>query len=278
MQSFNPRLSPSLRSSSVEPLLPLGRLRLCLDSRDLPSSITICEIVSLEVTMDQDLSDRSTSIDSLGESVFQSVYAAEDVALNCDLQSIFWKEAHCVALEFDTHGRRYDQHFTQVRSRWTRTSLYILFICQYEVLYLKPQPVTDRETFGLWDWDVAELFIGCDFHNISHYKEFEVSPQGEWVDLEVNLELPDHTVGWQWTSGCEIAARIDQRQCVWYGAMRIPYSAIDSQAAAAGRVLRVNFCRSQGPPERRQLIAWRAPMKETFHVSEKFGHLELVNS
>src|SRR5258708_10952898 len=103
--------------------------------------------------MDQDSSQPTTSVESLNECVFRSVYAAEDVALNCDLQSIFWKETHCVELQFDAHGRRYDQHFTQVRSRWTPTSLYVLFICRYEELYLKPQPVTDRETFGLWEWD-----------------------------------------------------------------------------------------------------------------------------
>ncbi len=228
--------------------------------------------------MDQDSSQPTTCVESPCESVFPSVYAAEDVALNCDLQSIFWKEARCVEVRFDAHGHLCDQHFTQVRSRWTRTNLYVLFICRYEELHLKPQPVTDREAFGLWDWDVAELFIGCDFQDIGHYKEFEVSPQGEWVDLEVNLELPDHTVGWQWTSGYEVTAWIDQTQCVWYGAMRIPFSAIDSQTAAAGRMFRANFCRSQGPPGRRQLIAWRAPMKETFHVPEKFGYLELVNS
>ncbi len=115
-----------------------------------------------------------------------------------------------------------------MRSRWTRTSLYVLFICRYEEFYLKPQPVTNRKTFGLWNWDVAELFIGCDFQNIGYYKECEVSPQGEWVDLEVNLDLPDHTVGWQWSSGSEVAGRIDRSECVWYGAMRIPFSAIDS--------------------------------------------------
>jgi hypothetical protein len=60
--------------------------------------------------------------------------------------------------------------------------------------------------------------------------------------------------------------------------MCIPFSAIDSQTAAAGRIFRANFCRSQGLPGRRQLIAWRVPMKETFHVPEKFGYLELVSS
>jgi hypothetical protein len=52
-----------------------------------------CLIASLEVAMDQDPSDRIATIASLCESGFQSVNAADDVALNCDLASILWKEA-----------------------------------------------------------------------------------------------------------------------------------------------------------------------------------------
>ena len=50
----------------------------------------------------------------------------------------------------------------------------------------------DIETNELWNWDVAEVFIGSDFKNIRRYKEFEVSPQAEWVDLDVNLDAPRH--------------------------------------------------------------------------------------
>jgi hypothetical protein len=238
----------------------------------------MCETVWLEAVMNQNLSDHTASNNSPSESVFESVHAAEDVALNCDLQSIFWKGTRVVEMKYDAHGHLWDQQFTHVRSRWTITSLYILFVCPYEELHLNPHPATDRKTFGLWNWDVAELFIGCDFQNIRHYKEFEISPQGEWVDLEVDLDLPDHTVGWKWNSGFEVAARIDQAQRTWYGAMRIPFTAIDPQAPTAGRIFRANLCRSHGPHLRRQLTAWRAPMKDTFHVPEKFGYLKLVSS
>jgi hypothetical protein len=34
---------------------------------------------------------------------------------------------------------------------------------------------------------VAEVFIGADFTDIRHDKEFEISPQGEWVDFEIDL-------------------------------------------------------------------------------------------
>jgi hypothetical protein len=152
-----------------------------------------------------------------------------------------------------------------------------LYACPYEELYLKPSPNVREETNGLWNWDVAELFIGSDFHNIRLYKEFELSPQREWIDLDINLDLPDHTVGWTWNSGFEVAARIDSDAKVWYGAMRIPFSALDKRPPVAGRLFRANLFRSQGPPDRRKSISWQAPMSETFHTPERFGRLMLVN-
>ena len=115
-----------------------------------------------------------------------------------------------------------------------------------------------------------------DFKDIKHYKEFEVSPQGEWIDLDVDLHKPHHEDGWVWNSGFEVSARIDQAAHVWYGAMRIPYSAIDTRPLTPGNSLRVNLFRSQGPESHRQEITWRAPMSETFHVPERFGLLKLV--
>ena len=165
---------------------------------------------------------------------------------------------------------------TEVRSRWTSANLYLLFICPYQELHLKPSPDTVRETNELWNWDVAELFIGSDFRDIRRYKEFEISPQGEWIDLDINLALPHHETGWTWNSGFEAAARIDRQARVWYGAMRIPFKSIDERTPAAGNRFRANLYRSQGPPLHKQDIAWKAPMTETFHTPERFGQLELI--
>lgn len=208
--------------------------------------------------------------------MFKSVYAAKDVALDTEPGSAFWRGASPVYAEVDGRGKVVPGYRTEVRSRWTGKNLYLLYVCPYEELYLKPSPVTKVETNELWNWDVAELFIGSDFNNIRRYKEFEVSPQGEWVDLDVDLDLPDHTVGWTWNSGFEVSARIDRKAKVWYAAMRIPFAAIDERAPMTGSTFRVNLFRSQGPPGRQQSIAWRAPMAATFHTPERFGTLELV--
>jgi len=151
-----------------------------------------------------------------------------------------------------------------------------LFICPYEELFLKPSPHAEKETYKLWDWDVAEVFIGSDFSNIKRYKEFEMSPQAEWIDLDIDLGKPHHEEGWSWNSGFEVKARIDRASHTWYGAMRIPMAAIDPRPATAGNTMRINLFRSQGPPAHRQEVTWQPPMKDSFHVPERFGLIQLM--
>jgi hypothetical protein len=206
----------------------------------------------------------------------KSTWAETDVALDTKPSSQFWRAAQPVYMGTDSHGNRVTKYRTEVRTRWTKQNLYFLFVCPYEQLNLKPNPQTSAETNELWNWDVAEVFIGADFEDIKHYKEFEISPQGEWIDLDVDLHKPHHEEGWVWSSGFEVSARIDPAARVWYGAMRIPYSAIDTRPATTGNVLRVNLFRSQGPSSSRHEIAWRAPLGESFHVPERFGLLRLV--
>jgi hypothetical protein len=204
-----------------------------------------------------------------------STWAARDIALDTNPASRFWSGARPVYMDVDSQGKRVPKYRTEVRSRWTDKNLYFLFSCPYEELSLKPNPNKENETNELWNWDVAEVFIGSDFRDIKHYREFELSPQGEWIDLDVDLNKPHHEDGWTWNSGFEVSARIDRRAHIWYGAMRIPYSAIDSRPAAPGNVLRVNLFRSQGPESHRQEVTWQAPLSNTFHVPERFGLLKL---
>jgi hypothetical protein len=208
--------------------------------------------------------------------VIQSTRAAHDVTLETNPASDFWQDAPRVFAEHDSYGKPVPGFRTEIRSRWTQENLYLLFICPYDQLYLKPDPNTTAETNQLWNWDVAEAFIGSDFKNIKHYREFEVSPRGEWIDLDINLDKPHHEDGWTWNSGFQVSARFEHTAHIWYGAMRIPLAAIDSRPPAPGNTLRVNFFRSQGPPPNRKEVTWQPPMTDTFHTPERFGLLELV--
>ena len=212
------------------------------------------------------------------QAVIESIHAAQDVSLHLDPTSPFWRASSPVYIENDTLGKVVPRYRTQVRTRWTKNNIYFLFVCPYQQLYLKPSPTPQQETNQLWNWDVAEVFIGSDFKDIRHYKEFEVSPQAEWIDLDIDLHKAHHEEGWTWNSGFEVKARIDPAAHIWYATMRIPFAAIDTRPPAPGNMMRINLFRSEGPPSHQQAVTWQAPMKSTFHVPERFGLIRLVEN
>ena len=217
-----------------------------------------------------------SSVFAADNKVATSTEATEDVGLDTNPASTFWSQTVPIYADRDKNDKMLSGYRTEIRSRWTAKNLYFLFSCPYEELFLRPDPSTTTETNKLWNWDVAEVFIGSDFKNIRRYKEFELSPQGEWLDLDIDLTKPHHEGGWTWNSGFQVAARIDEQTKTWYGAMKIPWTALDNTPPTAGKTLRVNFFRSQGPLSNQKQIAWQPTMTETFHVPERFGLLRLV--
>jgi Carbohydrate family 9 binding domain-like len=212
---------------------------------------------------------------SAADGVIVSHRARSDFALSADPGAPSWKSVEGVIAEKDRFGKVIPHHRTEVRSRWTDSSVYFLFIAPYDDLYVKPDPSTAADTNKLWDWDVAEAFIGTD-KDIKKYKEFQVSPQGEWVDLAIDrgTQPPTHDVSWN--SGYEVKARLDRDKHVWYGEMKIPLAAI-GVAAKNGAEARINLYRCQGPPSDRKYINWQPVNNETFHTPEAFGRLRLDN-
>lgn len=200
-----------------------------------------------------------------------STRALRDIEADTDADSAFWRSASPIYADKDNAGNPLPGYRAEIRSRWTARHLYFLFLCPFERLNLNPSPRTDIETNQLWNWDVAEVFIGATSGNPRRYKEFEVSPQGEWVDLDVDLDAPRHEDGWVWTSGIKAAARIDPMKQIWHAFLRIPFVSLDCDAPAEGNAFRVNFFVSQWP----RPIAWKPTRAATFHVPEAFGVLRL---
>ena len=209
------------------------------------------------------------------EALIKSIRAKADFVLTADPASKEWKGVSGVVTERGPTGEPSPGHRTEIRSRWTEKNLYFLFICPYKDLYLKPAPTTAAETNKLWEWDVAEVFIGTDFQNIKRYTEFQVSPQGEWVDLMIDRGVNPPNHDWEWNSGFEVKARLDSAKKVWIGEMRIPMEKIDRRAAAVGNLMRVNFYRLQGPPPDRVFVSWRPTGAKNYHIPEAFGQLKL---
>jgi hypothetical protein len=204
--------------------------------------------------------------------------ASSDTDLSPDPDSQFWKSVKGATANIDTNGTPVSRNTMEIRSRWTEQNLYILFVCRFDSLTLKPNPRTTAETNGLWNWDVAETFIGDDFNNINKYKEFEVSPQGEWVDLDIDRAQQEKAGGVKWSSGFSVKARIDSGKHIWYAEMKIPFSAISKKPAQPGLKLRINFYRCADKEPNRFLLTWRPTHAPSFHVPASFGTLELADN
>jgi hypothetical protein len=207
--------------------------------------------------------------------VFESLFAERDFDLTADPTRPEWANAPRIVA-----GKSYDSTPVagppmEVRSRWTRDYLYLSYACPYVELNLKPDPTPAAETPRLWNWDVAEAFIGSDFDRIGFYKEFQVSPQGEWVDLAIDRDNPKTQGGMAWNSGYTVKARIDAQARVWYGEMKIRFSAIDTRAPEKGRELRIGIFRLAGPSAARVQYIWRPSGEPNFHVPKAFGVLRL---
>jgi cellulose/xylan binding protein with CBM9 domain len=207
--------------------------------------------------------------------VFESKKAQADVSLTADPDSRFWKDTPRIVVTTDYAGKPVPNNRMEARSRWTSGNLYILYICDFDELTLKSNPSTTEETNKLWDWDVAEAFLGSDFNDIARYKEFQVSPQGEWVDLDIDRSPQKRGAGITWNSGFEVKARIDQAKKVWYGEMKIPFEKLGVNAPADGTKIRVGIYRCAGREPDRKLISWQQTGVRSFHVPERFGILML---
>jgi hypothetical protein len=208
-------------------------------------------------------------------STITAAAASKDIDLNTDPNSSFWKNAKPVFIAGDTMGKPVPSHRTEVRAVWTKENLYLLYTAPYDELSLKPDPDTVNETNRLWNWDVVETFIGSDFDNIKRYREFEVSPQAEWVDLDIDLDKKGNRDAIKWNSGFKVAARIDKDKKIWYGAMKIPFASIDTRPPVAGQTLRMGLFRCAGTTANRLILSWQPTMTNTFHSPEHFGTLLL---
>lgn len=246
-----------------------------LGSRMVVPEDVVVDASATEFTIPELRTYAVVDLDNRDRGVLTSVFSPRDFTLSADPSSAEWKSVTPIRIAANAAGEPLAMGPTEVRSRWTRDSLYLLYTCPYRNLSLKPNPAADRETPVLWNWDVAEAFIGGDFQNIGQYREYQVSPQGEWVDLDIDVLNPKPEGGMGWNSGFEVKARVDEAAKVWYGEMRIPLASINAASIGAGSRLRVGLFRITGPASERTLVAWQPTFRRNFHVPEAFGTVVL---
>jgi predicted TIM-barrel fold metal-dependent hydrolase len=176
-----------------------------------------------------------------------------------------WSRAAVAWLEYEssTYGAR-PEMATEVRIFATAEDLYFGFTCPFTTLSMFPDPDPTKERMGLWENDVVEIFMGT---GAGDYKEFEVAPSGETLDVVVRLPEKDFA----WTSGFE--ARVARGQDTWVAEIRIPRRAVDEDALAAGAPLLLNLYRHDRANAAK--LAWSPTLTRTFHHPARFGTARL---
>ncbi len=198
--------------------------------------------------------------------------------LNTDPKSPLWRHAASAWIVKDcTRTVEYPQTKTRVQAFWTGTDLYFLFTCPYQVLNLWLPAQKDRPRVKLWDRDVVEMFLGDDWTNIRHYREFEIAPTGDWIDLAIDLDKKNYDHSWR--SGWQTLGRIDEQAKIWYAAAKIPLKSVSEAPVKAGTRWRANLYRidGQGPDSARHFLCWQPTCvvnRDPNHVPEHFGTLE----
>ena len=206
--------------------------------------------------------------------------AAADFAVDADLGKEVWKNAPWAEFDHDASGQyHYPDLATGVASAWTENYVYFAFSCRFDNLNVYEGEDSSKERWELWNRDVAEVFINPQPDRITHYYEFEVAPNNQWIDLEIEkTNNPFNDAAWN--SGFSHASNVDSRNRTWTMEMRIPLQSMKVAALRAGSKWRVNFFRAagQGTDDHRKFLAWSTiPSGTTFHVPERFGILEFID-
>lgn len=200
--------------------------------------------------------------------------------LSLDPQAKVWRRASSQTIDKDCHKQiSYDALRTEVRAFWTDDSVYFLFRCPYSELNVFLPADNSAPRNKLWDRDVVELFIGADWRNIRQYREFEVAPTGDWIDLAIDLDHKSYDQ--KWRSGWQTLAKIDREHKVWWAAARIPLKAITADAVEPGTRWRMDLYRidGSGPQEKRRVMCWQplcTPEHPSNHTPEHFGTLSFA--
>ena len=186
-----------------------------------------------------------------------------------------WQKATPVVFCSDWQGKNPDAlRETKVQVLWTRQKLYLRFECRYRTLHTFQSSDPNGRRDHLWDRDVAEAFLQPDPSKQRYYKEFEVAPNGMWIDLDIS---PGPLADLQ--SGVQRSVWLDEKASTWAAELAIPMKSLTPHFDPT-EVWRVNFFRVEGPEEPRAYLAWQPTVtpEPNFHVPAAFGRLRFAKA
>lgn len=181
-----------------------------------------------------------------------------------------WEKASPLRFDQDWRGENPDpQRATEVRLLWTPDTLYLRFHCSYRNITVFRDARADGWRNELWNRDVAETFLQPDSSDPLIYREFEVSPNGYWIDLGVS-----HGKIEELHSGLRRRVVIDEKAQIWTAEMALPMKCLTARFDPK-HAWHANFFRIEGETEPRFYGAWsptHSP-KPNFHAPSAFGTL-----
>jgi len=186
-----------------------------------------------------------------------------------------WELTPAIRFDADWQGKNPDAlRETEVRLLWTPEMLYLRFRARYRAITVYPNCEANGRRDHLWDRDVAEAFLQPDSSELRRYKEFEISPNGCWIDLDIAAgEKRDLQ------SGLKRRVQIDENKKLWAAELSIPMKSLVERFDSAA-TWKVNFYRVEGGAEPRFYSAWRPTHtpEPNFHVPEAFGQMIFIES
>jgi alpha-galactosidase len=181
-----------------------------------------------------------------------------------------WGRPAGLRFNADWQGKNADpERETEVQLLWTPEWLFLRFRAKFRGISVFYDAEPNGRRDHLWDRDVAEVFLQPDPSEPRCYKEFEVSPNGFWIDLDI-APGEKHDL----KSGLRRRVILDEAAKTWVAELALPMECLverfDPSAA-----WRVNFYRVEGAAEPRFYSAWSATRTPApnFHVPEAFGEL-----
>jgi len=198
-----------------------------------------------------------------------------EIRLDAQHPASEWQTANSVTFCTDWQGKNEDpERRTIVRLLWTPATLYLRFECRYRELFVFDDSDPDGRRDHLWDRDVAEAFLQPDPVRPRFYKEFEVSPNGLWIDLDISPGPLQNL-----KSGMERSAWLDRQSRTWFAEIAIPITALTSHFDPTA-VWRANFFRVEGKKEPRFYSAWQPTdtPEPNFHVPSAFGRMRFAQA
>lgn len=215
---------------------------------------------------------RGNALRLLGSKLPAQPFVARRVGEDFELRGDHpaWEGAGKVCLERQSvDGRLVDFGRTEVALLWSEKYFYLRFDCPCTELSTFAGEPEGGERMGLWEKDVVEAFIAPDPREPRHYSEYELAPDGEKLDLR--LQLPEKDFGW--SSGFDTA--VEHAAGHWVGMMRIPMAAIGTRPKA-GDMWRLNLYRCDRA--NRLFLAASPTLTGTFHRPWRFGRLRLLEA